>query len=149
MNVVEEAAIAAVPGGSGLKLAIKLAPFIAIALLVGFVLWQRNTISTQTGKLNVAAQQIADITATNAANEATINQLSQRQIDNDAIAAAVSKRLDTNRAHTEGQRQAIRNANNDPSVRNWADTAVPNSLRGILEGNGSRASDAPGGRSKR
>jgi hypothetical protein len=42
MNVIEEAAIAAVPGGSGLRLAIKLAPFIAIALLVGFILWQRG-----------------------------------------------------------------------------------------------------------
>jgi hypothetical protein len=127
-------------------LAIKLVAF--GLLIIGLFAMKAQNASLH-GKLDVAAQQIADITATNAANVATINQLAQRQIDNDAIAAAVTKRLETNRAHTEGQRQAIRNANNDPTVRNWADTAVPNSLRGILEGNGSRANDAPGGRTKR
>jgi hypothetical protein len=49
MNIVEDAALAAVPGGSGLKLALKLAPFPRDRLLIGFVLWQRNTISTQVG----------------------------------------------------------------------------------------------------
>jgi hypothetical protein len=133
MNIVEDAALAAVPGGSGLKLALKLGPFIAIALLIGFVLWQRNTISTQGGKLNLAAQQITDLTAANASAQVTINGFAQQRIDNDAIAAAVAKRLESNRAQTEGQRQAIRNATNDPSVRNWANQPVPSSVRNVLE----------------
>lgn len=133
MNIVEDAALAAVPGGSGLKLAMKLGPFIAIALLIGFVLWQRNTISTQGGRLNVAAQQITDLTAANASAQAQIDKFAQQRIDNDAIAAAVAQRLDTNRAHIEGQRQAIRNASNDPSVRNWANQPVPSSVRNVLE----------------
>jgi hypothetical protein len=133
MNVVEDVALAAVPGGSGLKLALKLGPFIAIALLIGFVLWQRNTISTQGGRLNVAAQQITDLTAANASAQAQIDKFAQQRIDNDAIAAAVAQRLDSNRAHTEGQRQAIRNASNDPSVRNWANQPVPSSVRNVLE----------------
>jgi LysB family phage lysis regulatory protein len=133
MNIVEDAALAAVPGGSGLKLAIKLAPFIAIALLIGFVLWQRNTISTQSGKLNVAAQQITDLTAANASAQVTIDSFSKQRIDNDAIAAAVATRLESNRALTEGTRQAIRNASNaNPTVRAWADTAVPDSVRRAL-----------------
>lgn len=133
MNIVEDAALAAVPGGSGLKLAMKLGPYIAIALLIGFVLWQRNTISTQGGRLNVAAQQITDLTAANASAQAQIDKFAQQRIDNDAIAAAVAQRLETNRAQTEGQRQAIRNATNDPTVRNWANQPVPSSVRHVLE----------------
>jgi hypothetical protein len=101
--------------------------------LIGFVLWQRNTISTQGGKLNLAAQQITDLTAANASAQVTINGFAQQRIDNDAIAAAVAKRLESNRAQTEGQRQAIRNATNDPSVRNWANQPVPSSVRNVLE----------------
>jgi hypothetical protein len=149
MNAIEEAAIAAVPGGSGLRLAIKLAPFIAIALLVGFILWQRGSLNKANGERDLAVEQSRALGDVVVAQNGTIKQMSQRQIDNDAIAEAVAKRLDTNRAHTEGQRQAIRNANNDPTVRNWADTAVPNSLRTILEADGNRANPAPGGRTKR
>lgn len=114
------------------KLALKLGPFIAIALLIGFVLWQRNTISTQSGKLNVAAQQIVDLTAANASAQATIDSFAERRIDNDAIAAAVAQRLDSNRAHTEGQRQAIRNASNDPTVHDWAAMPIPDLIRRLL-----------------
>lgn len=133
MNIVEDAALAAVPGGSGLKLAMKFGPFIVIALLIGFVLFQRNTISTQSGKINLAAQQITDLTAANASAQAQIDKFAQQRIDNDAIAAAVAQRLETNRAQTEGQRQAIRNATNDPTVRNWANQPVPSSVRHVLE----------------
>jgi hypothetical protein len=133
MNAVEDVALAAVPGGSGLKLALKFGPFIAIALLLGFILWQRNTISEQKGSLHVAQQQINDLNAANASAQVTINSFSQQRIDNDAIADAVAKRLDTNRAQTEGQRQAIRTASNDPKVRDWANQPVPSSVRNVLE----------------
>jgi hypothetical protein len=55
MNLVEDAALAAVPGGFGkLKLALKLAPFIARAI-VGFVLWQRGSLN----KANVGERDLA------------------------------------------------------------------------------------------
>lgn len=130
---VEDVALAATPGGSGLKLALKLAPFIAFALLVGFIIWQRGTINKLGGERDLAVQQSKALGDVIVADNATIKQLGERQVDNDAIAAAVAKRLDNNRAQTEGQRQAIRNASNDPSVRNWADQPVPSSVRHILE----------------
>lgn len=148
MNLVEEAAVAAVPGAGWFKIALKLAPFIIIALLVGYVLWQRGSLNKAVGERDLAVTQANALGDIVLADNKTITSLSKRQIDNDAIAAAVAKRLDSNRALTEGQRQAIRNANNDPSVRNWADTLVPDSVRGILEADGDRASDPPGGRSK-
>lgn len=130
------------------KLALKFGPFIAIALLLGFVLWQRGSLNKANGERDLAVEQSKALGEVVVANNKTIADLGKRQIDNDAIAVAVAKRLEGNRAHTEGQRQAIRNANNDPTVRNWADTPVPNSLRRILETDGNRASNAPGGRSK-
>lgn len=132
MNIIEDAALAAVPGGSGLKLALKLAPFLAIALLIGFVLWQRNTISTQKGDLHVAAQQIVDLTAANASAQATIDNFAVRQVDNDAIAVAVAAKLNLNRAQTEKVRVEMRKAQNDPTVRDWAAMPIPDLIRRLL-----------------
>lgn len=145
----ESVALGVVPGGGWFRLALKLAPFILIALLVGYVLWQRGTVNKLSGERDLAVTQANALGDIVIADNKTITSLSQRQIDNDAIANAVAKRLDSNRARTEGQRQDIRNATNDPSVRNWANTPVPSSVRTVLETDSGNASNPPGGRSKR
>jgi hypothetical protein len=145
---VESVAVAAVPGGTGLKLALKLAPYIAFALLVGIILWQRGSINSISGERDLAQLQAKSLGDIVIADNKTIVKLGERQVDNDAIAAAVAKRLDSNRAQTEGQRQAIRNASNDPTVRDWANQPVPGSVRHVLENGGAETGNAPGGRSK-
>jgi hypothetical protein len=149
MNAIEEVALAAVPGGSGLKLAIKLAPFVILALLVGIIGVQRLSLRAAKAERDNAVEQakaLGDLAVTNAN---TIKNLSARQVDNDAIAAAITKRLDSNRARTEGQRQAIRNASNDPTVRDWANQPVPSGVRNVLEAGSASTGSAPGGRAKR
>lgn len=111
-------------------LAIKL---VAFGLLVVGLFAMKAQNASLKGKLETAEVVNGMLTEANKQNERVIEGFSRQRLDNDAIAAAVTKRLESNRARTETARQGIRNAQNDPSVRAWADTAVPIGVRNAIE----------------
>lgn len=111
-------------------LPIKLAAF---ALLICALLWVRGENAKLNGRLKASEIVNTYLTKANEQNERVIEGFSKQRLDNDAIAAAVAKRLDSNRARTEATRQGIRNASNDPKVRAWADSPVPGGVRDAIE----------------
>lgn len=122
-----------------LKLALKFGPYIAIALLIGFLLYQRGNLATATGERDAALVHAAQLAATNAANQRTMQGMAAQRIDNDAIATAVATRLQDNQVREVHTQTVIREAiRNDPTVRTWADSPIPDSVRSALA--------APGGR---
>jgi hypothetical protein len=114
------------------KLALKAAPFLAIAILIGVVLWMRGTNNQLQGERDLAVAENVQLLATNQQNAKTIEGLGKRQIDNDAIANAVAAKLAANSKRTEATRQALKDANHDPNVRAWAAVPVPDSVRRAL-----------------
>lgn len=115
---------------SKVKLALKIAPFVLLAILLGIVLWQRNSLTDKSAKLEAASGAVSRLEATNAANQKTINDFAQQRVDNDAIAEAVASRIDVNRAATQAVNNKLKDAyRNDPNVRTWADMPIPDSVR--------------------
>lgn len=133
IQTVESAAVDVVPGGGYVKLALKLAPYLAIALLIGAVLWLRGSVKDANAAKDKALVERNQFKAVNEANAKTIAALSQRQTDNDKIAQAVAAVAAANNVRTETTRQALRNAQNEPSVRNWASEPVPISVQHALK----------------
>lgn len=133
IGTVESAAVDVVPGGGYVKLALKLAPYLAIALLIGAVLWLRGSVKDANAAKDKALVERNQYKAVNEANAKTIAALSQRQTDNDKIAQAVAAVAAANNVRTETTRQALRNAQNEPSVRNWASEPVPISVQHALK----------------
>ena len=106
------------------------APLIALAFIV---LFQRNTITDRTAKLDASVKAEAQLRETNKANADIIEALSQRRVDNDAIAEAVAAKLGTVKTREVNTRTIIERAKaNDPNVRDWADRPIPDSVRGAL-----------------
>ncbi len=108
-------------------------PYILIVGLVMMILIQRNTITGKTAKLEAAEVANAQLTEANKANVIALNAVRQQRIDNDAIAEAVAAKLTENGVRETNTRTIIeREVRNDPKVRAWGDTAVPDSLRRAL-----------------
>lgn len=114
------------------KLALKFAPYIAIALLIGVILWFRADLTSAKAERDAVKIEVDQLRKTNAANQRTIENFSRRQIDNDAIAAAVNAALSSNRQNADRIAIELKEARNDPVVRDWADTPVPASVRRSL-----------------
>lgn len=112
---------------------LRFGPYIALALLVGVVLWQRAHIAEQAGDLKVERAKVADMTEANKTLSQTIDMVTRRQVDNDAIAAAVTAALQGN-TQREVQTKTIieRAVQNDPAVRDWGGVPVPSSVREAL-----------------
>jgi hypothetical protein len=104
-----------------------------IAGLVIAVLWLRGNNAKLAGQVDVVTIERDSAVKANEANEKTIEAFRNQRVDNDAIAAAIASKLNSNRARTEGQRQAIRNAQNDPNVRAWANQPIPSIVRDTIE----------------
>lgn len=122
-----------------LSTALRLAPYVAIALLVGLFLWQRNSLTAARADVRTATAAIAQLNETNRANVAQMAKVAQARIDNDAIASAVAERLagnGTRETHTETVIREV--MQNDPVSRAWGDTPVPDSVRSALARPGDR-----------
>jgi hypothetical protein len=117
----------------GWKLALKASPFIAIGLLLMAVLWLRGNNAKIAGERDQAVIVRDLYKKANDQNKLVIEGFAKQRIDNDAIATAVASKLEGNRARTEQSRRQLREAQNDPNVRNWANQPVPNGMRRILE----------------
>lgn len=112
---------------------LRFGPYIALALLVGVVLWQRAHIAEQAGDLKVERAKVADMTEANKTLSQTIDMVTRQRVDNDAIAAAVTAALQGN-LQREVQTKTIieRAVQNDPAVRDWGGVPVPSSVREAL-----------------
>lgn len=105
-------------------------PLIALAFIV---LHQRNTITGRTVERDAALKAEAQVREANRSQEETIRRMASARIDNDAIAAAVAAKLGDVKTREVNTRTIIERAKvNDPQVRNWADSPIPNSVRGAL-----------------
>lgn len=137
MSIVTDAATAAIPGigwKSKLKLALRFAPYVAIAALLIYALILRESNTSLEGERDAARVERDQYKASDEANTKTIEAFSRRQIDNDAIARAVADALASNNRRTERTRQALREATNEPEVRDWANMPVPGSVQRALDG---------------
>lgn len=112
---------------------LRFGPYFALALLVGVVLWQRAHIAEQAGDLKVERTKVADMTEANKTLSQTIDMVTRQRVDNDAIAEAVTARLQGN-VQREVQTKTIieRAVQNDPAVRDWGGVPVPSSVREAL-----------------
>ena len=106
---------------------------IAVAILVIALFAMKAQNNALKGDLALTKLERDVAKKANEQNVRVIEGFAKQRIDNDAIATAVAKKLDGNRARTEGQRAAIRNAQNDPTVRDWAAVPVPDSVQRALE----------------
>lgn len=108
-------------------------PLFVIVPLVFVLLIQRNTITGRTAERDAAVKAEAQVREANRSQEETIRRMAGARIDNDAIAAAVAERLGTVKTRETNTRTIIERAKvNDPQVRDWADSPIPNSVRGAL-----------------
>ena len=114
------------------KLALKLGPYIAITILIVAFLWQRGSLVKANAKEKAARVELGTALAANVQNEKTIEGFRQQRVDNDAIALAVAERLNVTRSGTERIAIELREARNDPKVRDWSDTPVPDSVQRSL-----------------
>lgn len=112
--------------------ALRFGPYIAIMLLIGAILWLRGDLVGAKADRKAAIVERNQYKAANEANTKIIQGFSARQVDNDAIAAAVANRLAANSQKTETVRQRIRSAANEPGVRDWASMPVPSSVQRAL-----------------
>lgn len=105
-------------------------PIVALAFIV---LFQRNTITGRTAERDAAVKAEAQVREANRSQEETIRRMAGARIDNDAIAEAVAARIGDVRTREVNTRTIIERAKaNDPQVRDWADSPIPNGVRGAL-----------------
>jgi len=111
----------------------KFAPFVAIALLIGVFLWQRNSLTDVHAKLDAKSAEAAQLAKANEANAKVIEGFSQQRIDNDAIATAVAAKVSGNATREVQTQTIIKEAvKNDPTVRAWADSPIPDGVRSAV-----------------
>lgn len=114
----------------------KLAPFVIVALLVGFILFQRNSITAANARLAAKTEEAKNLTAANKNAADTIAKFSQQRIDNDAIATAVASKIKVTNTREVTYQNTIEKANaDDPQVSDWRSVAVPARVRSALSTN--------------
>jgi LysB family phage lysis regulatory protein len=115
------------------KLALKAVPFIAIALLIGLVLWQRNSITAAEATAEAQKVRIEDLNKANASLDATVKDFAAQRVANDKIFGDLLAAVGGNETRLVETRTIIEKAiANDPVVRAWYDTPVPDSVREAL-----------------
>jgi hypothetical protein len=115
------------------RAALKLLPYVGIALLFAIVLFQRNEITGKAAKLEAAELANKSLATANDQNQRVIADFAKQRIDNDKIAAAVASKIETNSVREIRTNTIIQEAlNNDPQVRDWANVPVPAGVRAAL-----------------
>lgn len=109
-------------------------PLFVIVPLAFVILFQRNTISQQSGDIAVKEVQITGLTNANEQNVKVIESFRQMQVDNEAIAQNVASLLSNNATREVHTREVIERAKeDDPLVRDWANQSVPSGVRRALQ----------------
>lgn len=112
-------------------------PLFVIVPLVFVILFQRNTITGRTAERDAAVKAEAQVREANRSQEETIRRMAGARIDNDAIANAVAAKLTAVKTREVNTRTIIERAKtNDPQVRDWADSPIPNSVQRALNSPG-------------
>lgn len=105
---------------------------VVLATLVAAVLWLRGDLAKAQGDKKALAVELQATIEANKSAEATIEGFRNQRVDNDKIAEAVVTKLTANRALFERRTILLKEARNVPQVRDWANTAVPGSVREAL-----------------
>lgn len=115
------------------KVIAKTLPFIVIATLLGFVLWQRNLI-TEVGAENKAVKtRVEAVVKANKTLAATVNDFAAQRVENEAIFDRLSGELKNSETKLIETRTIIeREKASDPVVNDWANQPVPNGVRRAL-----------------
>lgn len=108
-------------------------PFGVIVALVFVVLFQRNSLTDKSAKIEAAAKTEAQLREANKAGDDIIKAMASARIDNDKIAEAVAARLGEVKTREVRTNTIIKEAKaNDPIVRAWADSPIPSRVRDAL-----------------
>ncbi len=111
---------------------LKLAPYVAVAILLAVVLWFRGDLAKAEGAKKALAVELQGALDANKEAAKTVEGFRAQRVDNDAIAEAILKRFIANRALFERRTILLKEARNDPTVKPWADTPVPGRVRKAL-----------------
>lgn len=119
---------------SNLRLALGLACMVALAALVGVILWQRGDLEKAKRERDDWKDTSQQLQRANADNVRTIASLKKARDDNDALAKDLQAKLNANASREVETRTIIREVvRNDPVARSWADSPVPDSLRNAAQ----------------
>lgn len=109
-------------------------PYVAIVALILVVLFMRGDHIKFKAERDAAVTEATSLRAVNEANAATMTKLGQAAEANARIAEGVASDVAAIRQRGSATRTIIQEATrNDPSVRAWSDTPVPDSVRRAVE----------------
>jgi hypothetical protein len=100
--------------------------------LVAAVLWYRGDLAKSEGDKKALGIELQTTIEANKEAKKTVDAIRAQRVDNDAIADEIAKKLAANRALFDRTTVLLKEARNDPKVRSWADTPVPDSVRAAL-----------------
>lgn len=104
-----------------------------IALLIGVVLWQRNSLTAAEADAKAKKEQISQLTEANKSQLSIINSQAQARIDNDAIADLVASRVGAIKVRETNTQTIIKEAKqNDPATRDWSSVPVPRVVQNAI-----------------
>lgn len=116
-------------------------PFGLIVALAFVVLFQRNSLTDKSAKIEAAAKTEAQLREANKSGDDIIKALASARIDNDKIAEAVAASIEGVKTREVRTNTIIKEAKaNDPIVRAWADSPIPSRVRDALNTPGGRVS---------
>lgn len=106
-------------------------PIVALAVALWFA---REDAHVARSDLKAANEHVQTVETANASLKTAIDAVKAQRVDNDAIAAAVALKLGDNATREIQTRTIIEKAvHDDPKVRDWADSPLPDSVRAALQ----------------
>lgn len=116
-----------------LSLALKLAPYAVIAVLIGVVLWYRAEVKDANAAELAAKTALETAVAANAQQAETITRLTALREQNDKLLLDFTTKLSEFTAATEETQASIRGLEqSNAEVKDYLATSVPADLRGVL-----------------
>jgi hypothetical protein len=108
------------------SLALKAAPYVAIALLIGVVLYMRTDLANANAASAAYKSQAEQLAAINADNAKQLADANAARVANDAIVSDLNNQLAALRTNNAAAQATARKViANDPASHVWAATAVP------------------------
>lgn len=108
-------------------------PFLIIAGLAFTVLYLRGDVASLKGRAEAAETKAKTLQAVNDSNVEIIVGFTEQRVANDAIIARLLDVKAGNATRETTVRTIVeREARNDPAVRTWLDTPVPDSVRAAV-----------------
>lgn len=119
--------------------ALRLAPYFAIALLLGAVLWFRGEAISEAAERKAVEVQLTEVRAANDAQKAAIERLTARRAADDALLAELNGSIATLRETAEATQLSIQGLERtNEQVRTYLASPVPSDLRRLLNNRASK-----------